>query len=83
MLLSLGIGYRIIALEGKSQPVGISFFTFQAMSYVIDVYRNDIPAAKSPVDVLLYVSFFPQLVAGPIVRASEFLPELYTNPRTR
>jgi D-alanyl-lipoteichoic acid acyltransferase DltB (MBOAT superfamily) len=79
MLLSLGIGYRIIALE-VILPVGISFFTFQAMSYVIDVYRNDIPAAKSPVDVLLYVSFFPQLVAGPIVRASEFLPQLYTHP---
>ena len=49
-------------------PIGISFFTFQAMSYVIDVYRKDVPAQKNPFYVMLYVSLFPQLVAGPIVR---------------
>lgn len=49
-------------------PIGISFFTFQAMSYVIDVYRHDVKAQKNPFYVLLYVSLFPQLVAGPIVR---------------
>lgn len=49
-------------------PIGISFFTFQAMSYVIDVYRGDSAAQKNPFYVLLYVSLFPQLVAGPIVR---------------
>lgn len=49
-------------------PIGISFFTFQAMSYVIDVYRNDVAAQKNPFFVMLYVSLFPQLVAGPIVR---------------
>lgn len=61
-------------------PVGISFFTFQALSYVIDVYRRDIPAEKSLLDLLLYVSFFPQLVAGPIVRAKDFVPQLKSCP---
>jgi alginate O-acetyltransferase complex protein AlgI len=49
-------------------PVGISFFTFQAMSYILDVYRRDAPAAKNPADFALYISLFPQLIAGPIVR---------------
>ncbi len=57
-------------------PVGVSFFTFQAMSYVIDVYRRKMPASRSLLEILLFVSFFPQLVAGPIVRASHFLPQL-------
>jgi len=57
-------------------PVGISFYTFQAMSYVIDVYRGRIPSTHSPLDFALYVAFFPQLVAGPIVRAADFLPQL-------
>ena len=57
-------------------PVGISFFTFQAMSYFFDVYRKEIPAEKSIIDVSLYIAFFPQLVAGPIVRAADFLPQL-------
>ena len=61
-------------------PVGISFFTFQAISYVVDVYRGEIPARRSLADLLLYVSFFPQLVAGPIVRAAHFLPQLDTRP---
>lgn len=59
-------------------PLGISFYTFQALSYIIDVSRGDIRAEKNPLRVLLYVSFFPQLVAGPIVRASDFLPQLNT-----
>lgn len=57
-------------------PVGISFFTFQTMSYTIDLYRRRTAPAESYRDFLLYVSFFPQLVAGPIVRASTFLPQL-------
>lgn len=57
-------------------PVGISFYTFQSMSYTIDVYRRQIPPARDFVDFALFVSFFPQLVAGPIVRAAEFLPQL-------
>jgi len=57
-------------------PVGISFYTFQTMSYTIDIYRNELSATKSPIDFALFVSFFPQLVAGPIVRAVDFLPQL-------
>ena len=59
-------------------PVGISFFTFQTMSYTIDVYRGKIEPVRNIADFGFYVSFFPQLVAGPIVRASEFIPQLYT-----
>ncbi len=62
-------------------PIGISFFTFHGISYVVDVYRGKIPAEESPLDVFLYISFFPQLVAGPIVRASDFLPQLKTEPK--
>ncbi|MCX7862356.1 MAG: MBOAT family protein [Bacteroidales bacterium] len=58
-------------------PVGISFYTFQTMSYTIDVYRNKIKPVNNIVDFAFYVSFFPQLVAGPIVRASEFIPQLF------
>ena len=58
-------------------PVGISFYTFQCLSYIIDIYRRKIEPVKSPLDFGFYVSFFPQLVAGPIVRASEFIPQLY------
>jgi alginate O-acetyltransferase complex protein AlgI len=57
-------------------PAGISFYTFQTLSYTIDVYRRKIPAVESALDFALFVGFFPQLVAGPIVRASEFLPQL-------
>jgi alginate O-acetyltransferase complex protein AlgI len=57
-------------------PVGISFYTFQSLSYVIDVYRREIPATRNLVNFLAYVSFFPQLVAGPIERARQLLPQL-------
>lgn len=57
-------------------PVGISFFTFQSLSYTIDIYRNKLKPANHILDYAFFVSFFPQLVAGPIVRASEFLPQL-------
>jgi D-alanyl-lipoteichoic acid acyltransferase DltB (MBOAT superfamily) len=58
-------------------PVGISFFTFQSLSYTFDVYRRKIEPVRNIIDFGFYVSFFPQLVAGPIVRASEFIPQLY------
>lgn len=58
-------------------PVGISFYTFQVISYTVDVYKGSIPPVKNLLDFGFYVSFFPQLVAGPIVRASEFIPQLY------
>jgi alginate O-acetyltransferase complex protein AlgI len=59
-------------------PVGISFFTFQSLSYTIDIYRRKLDPVRNVIDFGFYVSFFPQLVAGPIVRASEFIPQLYT-----
>ncbi|MCQ2345217.1 MAG: MBOAT family protein [Paludibacteraceae bacterium] len=58
-------------------PVGISFYTFQVISYVVDVYRRQVQPVSNVLDFGFYVSFFPQLVAGPIVRASEFVPQLY------
>ncbi len=58
-------------------PVGISFYTFQCISYTVDVFRRRIEPVKSPLDFGFYISFFPQLVAGPIVRASDFIPQLY------
>lgn len=62
-------------------PVGISFFTFQTMSYTIDVYRKNMTASPSLVEVAVYVSFFPQLVAGPIERGKHLLPQ-FQRPRT-
>lgn len=58
-------------------PVGISFYTFQVISYTCDVFRRKIEPVKNILDFGFYVSFFPQLVAGPIVRAEEFIPQLY------
>ena len=62
-------------------PIGISFYTFQTLSYTIDVYRGRLEPCRNVFDFALFVAFFPQLVAGPIVRASEFLPQLRSNPR--
>jgi len=62
-------------------PVGISFYTFQTLSYTIDIYRGQLKARKSLLDFAFFVTYFPQLVAGPIVRASEFLPQLKRRPR--
>ena len=59
-------------------PIGISFFTFQTISYTVDVYREKLKPVDSITDFGFYVSFFPQLVAGPIVRAAEFMPQLYS-----
>ena len=64
------------ALQDIFLPVGISFYTFQTMSYTIDVYRREIEPAKSFLDFAFFVCFFPQLVAGPIVRAEEFVPQI-------
>lgn len=61
-------------------PVGISFFTFQSMSYIIDIYRGEIKPLARWIDYLFYVSFFPQLVAGPIVRAKDFIPQIHRSP---
>ena len=57
-------------------PIGISFFAFQGMSYVIDVYRGDCPPQKSLLKLAMYKSFFPQLIAGPIVRYADVRPQI-------
>lgn len=57
-------------------PVGISFYTFQTLSYTIDIYRGHLRAHRNLIDFAVFVSFFPQLVAGPIVRARDFLPQI-------
>lgn len=62
-------------------PVGISFYTFQTLSYTFDVYRGTLEPRRRLLDVATFVAFFPQLVAGPIVRAKEFLPQLETPRR--
>ncbi|HEV2301280.1 MAG TPA: MBOAT family protein [Stellaceae bacterium] len=71
----LGLEHELPFIE-VLLPLGISFFTFHGISYLTDVYRGDVAVCRRPVDMLLYMSFFPQLVAGPIVRASYFLPQL-------
>jgi len=82
LVLSANELARLLALQHEVPfleillPVGISFFTFHGISYVTDVYRGDVGVCRSPVDMALYMSFFPQLVAGPIVRAAYFLPQL-------
>lgn len=77
--LSLIPGVHIPQL-GIPLPIGISFFTFQTISYVIDVYRGRIGPLRRWIDYVFYVSFFPQLVAGPIVRARDFIPQIYKTP---
>ena len=62
-------------------PVGISFFTFQAISYLVDVSRGDTQVRSGLRDVALYIAFFPQLVAGPIVRSTDFMPQLDEDKR--
>ncbi|GAB4184405.1 MAG: MBOAT family protein [Thalassobaculales bacterium] len=71
---------RDIALIAVALPVGISFLTFHGISYLVDVHRGDLAPARQPLDVMLYLSFFPHLVAGPIVRAGAFLPQLARPP---
>src|SRR5262245_1692509 len=57
-------------------PLGISFYTFEAISYVVEVYRGRVRAVRNPLDYALYIMFFPHLIAGPIVRPADFLPQL-------
>jgi alginate O-acetyltransferase complex protein AlgI len=56
-------------------PVGVSFFTFESIAYVTDIYRRDVRAVRNPVDFALFVSFFPHLIAGPIIRPANFFPQ--------
>ena len=76
----VGNGFRSAGrfdVESIILPVGISFYIFQVISYTADVYRGKIKPVRNLLDFGFYVSFFPQLVAGPIVRAEEFIPQLY------
>ena len=75
LIESAGFSYAIPGVE-LLLPVGISFYTFQSLSYMIDIHRGELKPRKNIVDYALFVSFFPQLVAGPIVRASEFFKQL-------
>ena len=72
-LSSLGLGFSLPGLNW-AVPVGISFFTFQAVGYMLDVYHGRVKAERNLVDYLLFVSFFPQITSGPISRADELLP---------
>ena len=65
-----------VPLLRMALPIGISFYTFQILSYVIDVYRGDFPAERDPIAFALYVTYFPQLVAGPIENPADLLPQL-------
>jgi len=70
------LGLAPVAAPRVPLPIGISFFTFQALSYVIDVYRRDDPAERNPLAVGLYISLFPQLIAGPIVRYKDVAAQI-------
>jgi len=75
LLQTIGLHPSLPALR-LLLPVGISFYTFQSMSYTIDIYRRELEPCRTFVEFALFVTFFPQLVAGPIVRARQFLPQL-------
>ena len=72
-----------IHIGGIRLPIGISFFTFHALSYIVDIYRRKSPAARNPADTALYIFFFPQLIAGPILRWSAIAPQLLQRTVTR
>jgi len=82
LMTAFGVDYEISSAS-IILPLGISFYTFQSMSYSFDVYRERIRPSDSLLDFALYVSFFPQLVAGPILRANFFLQQLIENNRQR
>ena len=78
----LGVDVSMPMLE-MALPVGISFYTFQTLSYTIDIYRGKLTPTTQPLEFAAFVTYFPQLVAGPIVRASELLPQLTVPPSLR
>jgi alginate O-acetyltransferase complex protein AlgI len=69
-------GFGRLEIPPVALPIGISFFTFQALSYVLDVYRGESRASRNPLDVALYIFFFPQLIAGPIVRWADIAAQI-------
>ena len=76
-------GLQHLSMEAIHLPIGISFFTFQAMSYLIDVYRGVVPAQRNLINLGLYISLFPQLIAGPIIRYHDIAKEIITRRITR
>jgi D-alanyl-lipoteichoic acid acyltransferase DltB (MBOAT superfamily) len=80
LLLGLGATREIRHLD-IILPLGISFFTFQGISYIVDIYRGDLDRPRPLLDVMLFISFFAHLIAGPIIRASRFLPQLERPPQ--
>ncbi|HVP14824.1 MAG TPA: MBOAT family O-acyltransferase [Terriglobales bacterium] len=80
---------RLLGLSAPSAPlrvllpVGISFYTFQAISYLVDVHRRRVPASRSPLDTALYVGFFPLVLSGPIERGAHWMPQLEAHPPFR
>ena len=79
LLTSLEVGRELPLLE-IVLPIGISFYTFQGISYIVDLFRGDLDRPRPLIDVMFFISFFPHLVAGPIVRAASFLPQLERPP---
>lgn len=75
-----GLGGNV-PLLGLALPVGISFYTFQILSYTVDVYRGEVRAQRNPIDLACYVTFFPQLIAGPIVRYKDIAAQLRDRPQ--
>ncbi|HEX4350127.1 MAG TPA: MBOAT family protein [Verrucomicrobiae bacterium] len=82
-LLLKPLGFAALPVPHIALPIGISFFTFHALSYVIDIYRRKWRAARDPRDTALYIFFFPQLVAGPILRWNAIAPQLESRSVTR
>ena len=72
-----------LSLPAIALPIGISFFTFQALSYVVDVYRREVPVQRNPLDLGLYIALFPQLIAGPIVRYHDVAQQIVHRVVTR
>ncbi len=75
-----GLGLKVPLLK-LALPVGISFYTFQILSYTVDVYRGEVRAQRNPIDLACYVTFFPQLIAGPIVRYKDIAAQLRDRPQ--
>ena len=75
-----GLGLKVPLLR-LALPVGISFYTFQILSYTVDVYRGEVRAQRNPIDLACYVTFFPQLIAGPIVRYKDIAAQLRNRPQ--
>jgi D-alanyl-lipoteichoic acid acyltransferase DltB (MBOAT superfamily) len=80
LLVHAGVAFRM-RVPSLPLPLGVSFFTFQSISYVVDVYRGVVPAERSFIKYATYVAFFPQMIAGPISRAGSLLPQLGVVPR--